>query len=424
MSYDLQIYAQRALEPSEIAALLELAQLSTEPTSADAPLWTVVRGARRAYCFTLGLPAPLEAEDVPEEIAARILGAAYIYDIGVEGSSPVEIPHAIRFARRLAKAAGGAVFDPQTDELWSQGKLRTADRVERGVVDFVELNWWVTPDAQGARAAEAWLRLARKHLPEAAPRRFGIYEPLSMSIERDGADAFVEAARGEGPVWFKASPPFVNGSVATGVSPWGDALPWLNDQRISCHTLSLPREALADARWRDALSAFFVALASELGAVFASAEVIRGVEWSGRSAGFGPETEHAAYLSTTSGWYGLPPYPMWWAWFGPDYAPLVREHLPQDRLLAMGGSLLFTAAPEPLNRDEIAATLAVPDAEGSFLTRLANRWGPARRRTSPPWLPVGLFPIEDVPEPGCVKPYLASAPIIPEGLRQWAAPAD
>jgi hypothetical protein len=63
---------------------------------------TVVRGARVRCSFTLALPVTVEAEDVPEEVTAALLGPSYLYELVVGGSSTTETPHAVRFARRLA----------------------------------------------------------------------------------------------------------------------------------------------------------------------------------------------------------------------------------------------------------------------------------------------------------------------------------
>ena len=183
MSYDVQVFAQQAL---------------TADDAGDAPeSLTVVRGARARYSFTLGLPVAIEAEDVPEEVTAALLGPSDLYELMVEGSSTTETPHAVRFARRLAQASAGVVLDQQTGQVWARGKLRAAPPVQRGTIDIVELRWYVHPEVTGARAATAWLELARRHLPEALPRRFGSYEPLPMKLDVDGPDAFVQAAAAE-----------------------------------------------------------------------------------------------------------------------------------------------------------------------------------------------------------------------------------
>src|SRR5439155_25680883 len=114
---------------------------------------TVVRGARKAYSFTLGLPVAVELEDIPDEVTAVLLGASCVYFLLAEGSSPIETPRAVRFARRLAEATHGAVLDQQTGQTWTRGKLRTAQRVEQGTVATVNVHWYVRSGFDPAEAA-------------------------------------------------------------------------------------------------------------------------------------------------------------------------------------------------------------------------------------------------------------------------------
>jgi hypothetical protein len=104
VSYDLQVYSQEALSSDSLRELVTTAGLGVEDADGDTGALTVVRGAKGRYCFTLGLPVAVELEDVPEEVTAVLLAPAFTYELLVEGSSPTETPHAVRFARRLAQA--------------------------------------------------------------------------------------------------------------------------------------------------------------------------------------------------------------------------------------------------------------------------------------------------------------------------------
>ncbi|MGZ6807657.1 MAG: hypothetical protein ACXVGG_13675, partial [Mycobacteriaceae bacterium] len=189
MSYDLQVFSRQSLSLADLRQLLALAGLASEGSDVTSGTLTVQRGARGQYSFTLGLPVAVETEDVPEEVTAVLLAPACLYELLVEGSSTTETQHAVRFARRLAEASGGVVLDQQTGQTWHRGKLRTSPPVERGSIDVVQLRWYTsTGDAAPARA---WLDLARRHMPEALPRRFGSVEPLAMKLDTDGPEAFV-----------------------------------------------------------------------------------------------------------------------------------------------------------------------------------------------------------------------------------------
>ena len=409
MSYDVHVFAQQGLGAEDLRRLLAEAGLSSEPAGDVADSLTVVRGTRARYSFTLGLPVPVEAEDVPEEVIAVLLGSSYLYELMVEGSSATETPHAVRFARRLAQASAGAVLDQQTGQVWARGKLRSAPPVQRGTIDIVELRWYVRPPGTGALAATAWLDLARKQLPEALPRRFGPYEPLSMKLDVDGPEAFVQAVATEAmSVYHKASAPCIGGSMSGGAGGPG----------VHSHGLSVHRDALTDPRWREALQRLFTGFAAASDAVFASAEVVRGLEWSGRGVSFGSTAERTTYLAGRGQWAGLPPYPVWWSWFGREYAPLVLDHLPAEQVVRMGSAVFHARGEEPLDRDELAAALGGSSAEAGPRRTIRSLFSrPAERAPAPTWLPAELLPVADHSDPRLYNPPLAPAATTPAGLR-------
>jgi hypothetical protein len=411
LSYDLQVFAPNALPVGAIRDLLAQTRLScADAGSGDSDALTVLRGAKGKYSFTLGAPVSVEAEDVPEEVTGVLLGAEYLYEVLVEGSSTTEIPHAIRFARTIAEASDGVVLDQQTGEIWQRGKLRTAPKVERGKTDIVDVHWYVRGGANPESSALQWLALAKRHLPEALPRRFGTYEPLPMKMDLDRAEPFIEMVRNDSnTVYFKASNPCIEGSLAS------EATDWL----FRSHSLSLHRAALNDARWRNAFRGLFIDFAEQSRAVFATAEVVRGLEWSGRGLAYGPSAERSTYLARGGQWSGLLPYPAWWTWFGPFYAPLVADHLGAGRTEVVGDGLFHSRGDEPLDRDQLVDQLS--DAAESAGRRGMSGWLKRRPPTNRAalartWLPDELMPVSDDTDPNVYIPPLKTARVIPPGL--------
>src|SRR6185437_3713831 len=131
------------LAVDDMRSLVVGAGLGIDDADPSASSLAVVRGVKRKYSFTVALPVRVEPEDLPDEVTAAALGAGYLYELLVEGSSAVEVPHAARFGRRLTEAVGGVLVDQQTGEIWSRGKLRQAPRVESGVIATVALHWYV-----------------------------------------------------------------------------------------------------------------------------------------------------------------------------------------------------------------------------------------------------------------------------------------
>ncbi|MGI8331339.1 hypothetical protein ACRYCC_15350 [Actinomadura scrupuli] len=411
LSYDLQVFSRRSLSLDELRQLVAAAGLAVEDSESTSGALTVLRGAKGRYSFTLGMPAAVETEDVPEEVTAVLLAPTCLYELLVEGSSAAETPHAVRFARRLAEASGGVVLDQQTGRTWHRGKLRTSSPVERGSIDVVQLRWYTRlGDTEGA-AARAWLDLARRHLPEALPRRFGSVEPLAMKLDIDGPEAFVKAVTAEDwSLHFKGSAPCIDGNLAGSAGALS----------VRSHSLSVHRGPLSDPGWRDALQRLFIDFAATTGVFFASAEVQRGLEWSGRSVWYGGKAERTTYLAARGRWGGLPPYPVWWTWFGPAYAPLVAEHLPPDQVEHLKGGLFHSRGREPLDRDQLVAALASPTGESGarrgLLARLSRRDAPSSDDIARTWLPGDLQASVDTSDPNLYNPPLEPARTVPPEL--------
>jgi hypothetical protein len=338
VSYDLAVYAPRALDDAELRALVEgtngLAIDEAVPGST-----TVVRGVRRRYAFTIDGPDRVEVEDVPSDVAAVVLGTRYLYSILVEGSTQSEVPHAIRFGRRLAQALEGAVTDPQEGEVWSRSKTRTVQKPAKAQrVATVNVRWYCLREVVDGNLAERYTTTVQRILPEALPRRFGEYEPLQNKYADGGAAAFAEAwAAASSTMYFSGSGPCEGGSLDPGPSA-------RSQHRFWSMSLTLLAEPLRQAAWRDALRRLFVAFADELPAVYAQADVTDGWIWSGRSLWADGETRsHRPPVQWRDGWMGLPPSPVWWSWLGRPFDDFTAS-LPADRTTHGENGVLYEAA--------------------------------------------------------------------------------
>ncbi|MFC4139496.1 MULTISPECIES: hypothetical protein [unclassified Microbacterium] len=357
MSYDLRIYCAQNLESDALAALITQVKLAVAPDSDPSDdVVPLVRGRRGSYCCTLQSPVLLEAEDVPEEISGLMLGARFLLEVSVEGSAEADIPHAIRLARRLAEATGGVVEDPQTDAYWSRGKLRSVAPVERGRVDVIEMNWYA-PAAAVEAAPRGWLKVARRCLPEALPRRFGGTEPLQGRLDRDGDEKFAEVATEEGMIFFAPTLPFTHGSLRGSVD---------DDAQVTSFSLHAIRDPFDDPRWLQALRRYFVEFADQVGAFAATCELVRGHEWSGRTVWGSVNTERSAFPAPLGKWMGLPPYPVSWLWLGSEYLDLLRPHLDAASVTPFGVSGFVQFSASPVGRNVLPAHATLP---ADFLAR-------------------------------------------------------
>jgi hypothetical protein len=396
MSYDLQVYAPSELRGEALRDLVTAEpQLAVAEYDESRGWYTVVRGVRGRYCFTLDGPIRIEAEDLPDEVTAAVLGVTHLFEITVEGSAAVDIPHAVRFARRLAQALGGVVVDQQAAGVWSKGALRRAVKPDRGQrVNVINLEWYCRRGSIGSDVGTRYLAICRRLLPEALPRRFGEYEPFQGKLEEAGDEGFAQAWRdATSLLFFAASSPCLSGAMWAGPNEQRPRPVWL--MKLDFHY-----QPLADERWRDAVRRLFVAIAEEYDAFYASAEVTRGNIWNGRSMWSDGRTEWSINPARHDGWKGLPPYPVWWAWYGEPYRTLVDGRLVGGVVTDHANSLHHRLAEEPEDRDELTR-------------RITHRVG--LRRVAE-WAPPELLAVIK-PNDGRVQPIpLGSAAHIPAGL--------
>ncbi|MFX4271793.1 hypothetical protein ACQBAR_16820 [Propionibacteriaceae bacterium Y1685] len=340
MSYDLEVFAPRAASSTELHELITAAPTLAVDLERSHHI-TVVRGARRHYSFTIDGPDLVEPEDVDARVNATVLGANYLYSLHVEGSTSAEIPHASRFARRFAKALGGAVLDPQTDEVWSRATSRRVQPPPSQTrVSVVNLSWYCLRTDLAPQAAATYLTAARRELPEALPRRFGDYEPLQHKLADTGDDGFLHSWSEADTLFTTGSRPCLGGSLRGGSSTGQQDHYWYM-------SLTFLTEPLHQTPWRDAVQRLFLTLADELPAFYADAQVTNGWIWSGRSiAADGDTQKRISPLRYLDGWTGLPPLTPWWIWLGQPYA---RHHalLPTDRTTPTRIGAFYESTPQP-----------------------------------------------------------------------------
>lgn len=185
MSYDLRIWGRRL---GDLNASL--------PTSTG---WTGSSGgwalSKRSWQITIGKPQAVEPEDVPVEASELLPGLSFLAELSLE---PISAPKSaystlMAAAQTVAEELAGVVEDPQEESLkLPRGTTRYVkpQRQERFAV--LDLSWWYlkSPLRVSDGAAE-FLAVLRRHVPEAVPRRYGLWEPPPYKTEETGVDALV-----------------------------------------------------------------------------------------------------------------------------------------------------------------------------------------------------------------------------------------
>ena len=373
MSYDLTVFGSPLPDDVDVAVANAVAGLELGPR-ADGE-FTVLHSEPKTYAFTVFGPYDVEPEDVPAEVvdAARAVGVRWL--VVVEGSHPDAIEPARSFAGQLARAAAGAAVDEQTGELLDVGG--TVRQPARQIVSTLDLEWY-SPAA--ADAVQTWLTVTRSSLPEAVPNRFGNFEPLQYRLDRDGEQQLAAVAL-EG-LTFTTALPCLGGRMSPATL---DGL-----QR---DTLRLLADSIDDPRRRDAVRGFFVEYARRRRSVLATGQICRNIEYgSSFGANYRADSDRHGKLTGRGGILGLDPHPVWWTWFGAEYLPLVRDHLPDERVTAYDDGVLYTATDEPADRRQLAE---LPDPIPASLrtTIRASRYiGPGVVVSAPKYNPAEVRP--------------------------------
>ncbi|MHA7306842.1 hypothetical protein ACX80E_16625 [Arthrobacter sp. TMN-49] len=299
MSYDFSAYAVAPLTIDELVRLVRSTvglAVEGEPVS-DAESLMVLRGVRRAYCFTVDGPFEVEPGDVPEEVTESVPGIAAVYQVLVEGSSESAVPHAAKFGRKLAKAVKGALFDEQTEEIWPKPKLnRLSVPAERRSVDMVTLSFYMLNEDRPEDLPGSYIRTAREIFPEMFPANFNDRKFVSACVKAGTDCALVQVGYPLVDVFYKRLD---------------------TDKQVSFMSLDFDKAGLAVPATRQSLMRFFVEFAQASRSFYASAEVCRGSIWeSGKYYATG-SSERSPDPSDRGKWAGLHSHAQWWTWFCP-----------------------------------------------------------------------------------------------------------
>lgn len=367
MSYDFFVYGSEALSHDDVATRISnIRGLSfdlAESGPSDAQTWgfLVHRGTQRNYSFTVEGPYPDSGEDIDERQASVVIrGIRYRYDISVEGGGPAtEIPHAWAFAKKLAKAVSGVAIDAQTDGTWPEPKAPPLTAYEEyyehlapgDYLNSVTAQWYFVQHEDPALLGQKYLDVCREHLPQALPSNYQRGLGRTPWEHPDDDASFLEALQSNRMPWLRATGSGFVQNLGFSKLVDVDAAP----MNVGTISLSLSAYGGADAGTVSRLRPFFLALAERLEVFFASAEITR----SHVTAEKVKQAEEASNQWTRGMWRGLPAHPVWWSYFGPLYAELVRPHM-TGNVEEARGALFHSYGDKPLNRDEIMALLPGP----------------------------------------------------------------
>jgi hypothetical protein len=248
MSYDLQIWSVRSLNSPCFS--------HPEQWLREAAGWVY---SKTNWQIVVGASDKVLPEDVPDEVAKLIPGIRYLIEVNLEGKRTRE---AFRLAQStansVAKAKHGVIVDQQEGTVrMGSGVKRFVPQKAEKVFDVLKLSWWFldSPLCTPAGRKDFFMLLDRM-LPEALPRRYGLYEPPQHLYAETGKTHmlnFLEENLYKSPVLYSRRP-VVALHLGFPCPPGPHKLGF----RTNHISIEVEKEALKQPGWQEGLHQFWL----------------------------------------------------------------------------------------------------------------------------------------------------------------------
>jgi len=296
MSYDIEVWS---VDRPDLAACL--------PTSAQ---WVEHGGAwvleRRGWQIVCGPPDAVLPEDVPEEVSVSQPGVSFLTQLVLEpiGSPASAYAALLRAARAVARAGHGVVLDGQTGELTTPRGVRRfvpETRPERFAV--LDLGWWFLGDRLlTPEGLNGLLDIFEALLPEAIPRRYGLFEPPQFQLAQEGREhlaAFLLEHLDDITVLYPHRP-----VLGLGFSCARERFHPRHGFRCNRIDLQVEAAALTQPGWQEGLRRFWLRVCDHLDPFYAEVRTLHGYVPMG--ATFGGDMNTEIHPIRSRFWRGIP----------------------------------------------------------------------------------------------------------------------
>ncbi|MFJ8258499.1 hypothetical protein ACIQ4Z_14695 [Peribacillus asahii] len=152
-------------------------------------------------------------EDIPEEVVGQLPGIKYFTEIILE---PFDAPkRALQLVKKMTKIltqpSHGVVVDEQEGTILSlSGVKRLKTMSPKDDSSFLQMTWWFMNDYTFIKdGLDTFLDVMEATMPEALPRRYGVYEPPQFKWAEKGKEHFIQFVSEnlhEGIVWYPSKP--------------------------------------------------------------------------------------------------------------------------------------------------------------------------------------------------------------------------
>lgn len=372
MSYDLEVWSVR---PPDLPEAL--------PNSTDwQPERTGWQRRGRGWQIVVGMTDDVWPEDVPGDVAVRLPGIAHLTQLNLEPIHAPKSAHTLlrRTAQDIARSGHGLIHDRQTDSLETPtGVKRFAAAPREQTFSRLCMTWWfLDGPLSSPEGVSTLLSMLEARLPEALPRRYGLYEPPQYSFDEGGRVAFEHFLiehLDDLVVWYPRRPV---ASVSLAACP-GQGLTERGFK--ACRLcLEVEVEALRVPGWETELRVLWHTVSKLVRPFYGDVRTLHGALRGRGTYAFGPETE----LHPVSGpWWGGVPRKLGHAVVaGREY----QSVWPQLALHADAQSdLLFLSVPQWSGRRSVNTIVGAPPEDISQQTGVSRFGSVIPERYPPVW---------------------------------------
>jgi hypothetical protein len=307
------------------------------------------------------------SEDIPEEAAKLLAGISYLADLSLE---PINAPKNARkllkaVSAGLSKAAHGLIVDPQTDIIETpSGVKRYQPQKREERFSILDMSWWFGDGPLlKSTGVDDFFNLLEKSLPEAIPKRYGLFEPPQHVYAETGKEhflAFLHEHLNDVIVWYP-NRPVVNVSLHCSVD-WGADR---RGFRVNYVEIGIESAVLEQPGWKTAISRFWRAASKVIQPFYGDVRTMKGFVRMG--ATFGSDIQTDFHPVKGPWWTGIPRVMGHAAVLGPPYLSLWPKFVETAKV---EDGIAFLSTTDWAGNEEASNLVGgVPDA-------IAQRWVP------------------------------------------------
>jgi hypothetical protein len=298
MSYDLNVWS---VDPASFPASLPVVgnwTLADNRADYNGGNWHIAIGASQL----------VDDEDLPEDVSVLMAGVRYLTELNLE---PFHAPKSARklihqVAKHIATQTSGVVEDPQTDSFMTPSGIQRFVAKRRPEQCSLLFMLWRFLDASVPRS-DIWPWLVdyfKKQLPEALPRRYGLWEPPPHKLEETGEEhllRFLSDKMYDHVIWYTRRPVagmYMSLSPDCWVTRRGRTIFYPNQLNIEFEL-----DVLHQPGWKEQLRRVWLDISLLIRPFYGDARVLHGFFPGRGTYAYGQDTQsHPA-----SGiWYGIP----------------------------------------------------------------------------------------------------------------------